>query len=143
MNRVTPSNRLKTRSDKKNNKIRLERNRISPSRYTSLLEVLTAEIMATPPRIKPRLNMLLPTILPTEISACSRIAANVVTANSGAEVPNATIVRPIMISEIPSFSAIAEADSTSHRAPHHKAKILNITVTISRIICMSHIVISD
>ncbi len=73
--------------------------------------------MAAPPRMIPILNIFEPIIFPTEILLTPRIAADMVTQNSGAEVPNATIVRPIINSETPNRLAILEAESTSHVAP--------------------------
>ena len=43
-----------------------------------------------------------------------------VTANSGAEVPKAIIVRPMIRSDMPRLEAIRLADSTSSSAPFHK-----------------------
>jgi hypothetical protein len=54
---------------------------------------------AVPPRINPRLNILDPITLPMDISVCWVNAALIVTANSGADVPKATIVSPIIKSE--------------------------------------------
>ena len=47
------------------------------------------------------------------------MAAEIVTQNSGAEVPNATIVRPMTNSETPNLLAILEDESTSQVAPLH------------------------
>jgi len=49
-------------------------------------------------------------------SVCHLRAENTFTNNSGAEVPNATIVRPITKGDIPSFVAIDEAQLTSTSA---------------------------
>ena len=86
---------------------------------------------ATPPNTNPRLKMLDPTTLPTEISPCPCNEAESVTANSGAEVPKATTVRPITISDMPNCLPMREADSTTQSAPFHKAIIERIMTTIS------------
>ena len=54
---------------------------------------------AVPPRINPKLNMFDPITFPIDISVCFVIAALIVTANSGAEVPKATTVRPMIKSD--------------------------------------------
>lgn len=69
------------------------------------------------PSIIPKLNILDPRTLPTDIACWSRIAAEIVTANSGADVAIATIVKPITRSDIPNFRAIFEAESTTQTAP--------------------------
>ena len=62
--------------------------------------MLIALTIAVPPRMKPRLKILDPTTFPIEISVWPVIAARIVTANSGADVPNATTVSPMTRSEI-------------------------------------------
>ena len=62
-------------------------------------------------------RILLPTTLPTVISAFPRSAAVMLTAASGALVPMATIVRPMTSCGIPNFSAILEAPSTKKSDP--------------------------
>ena len=71
-----------------------------PSLYRSFGVMLIALTIAVPPRMKPRLKILDPTTFPIEISVWPVIAARIVTANSGADVPNATTVRPITRSDI-------------------------------------------
>ncbi len=56
-------------------------------------------------------------IFPTEISPAPRSAAETVTQNSGADVPNPTIVNPMINSETPNRLAIFEAESTNQFAP--------------------------
>ena len=51
------------------------------------------------PRINPKLNIIDPMTFPIDMSVCFVTAALIVTANSGAEVPNATTVRPIIKSD--------------------------------------------
>lgn len=62
--------------------------------------------MPVTPGMKRILNILLPTMLPIEISDSLWKAAIIEAANSGSEVPTATMLRPITVSFIPSFSAI-------------------------------------
>ena len=89
--------------------------------------------IAVPPRMKPRLKILDPTTLPIEISVWPVIAARIVTANSGADVPNATTVSPITRSEILSEWAISDAASTNQSAPFQSISIDNETKTRSKI----------
>ena len=62
--------------------------------------------------------------MPTEIVSFPAKAADIETANSGAEVPIATTVRPTTNSERPNFFAIREADSTTQTAPPQRAKMV-------------------
>ena len=61
--------------------------------------------------------MLLPIILPKLIALLSWMAAIRLTISSGVEVPKATIVKPMTISETAKRFARAEAPSTSRSAP--------------------------
>ena len=90
--------------------------------------------MAVPPRIKPRLKILEPITFPMDISDCCDIAALMVTANSGADVPKATTVSPIIKSDTFRVCAISEAESTSQSAPFQSMIIEMITRIQSRII---------
>jgi len=71
-----------------------------------------------------------PTIFPTEIADCPRKAADTVTANSGADVAIATMVKPITKSESPNLRAILEAASTTHVAPPQSPKIHILIIII-------------
>ena len=93
--------------------------------------------MAVPPRIKPRLKILEPITLPMDISVCCDIAALMVTANSGADVPKATTVSPIIKSDTFRVCAISEAESTSQSAPFQSIIIEMITRIQSRMILVS------
>ena len=84
------------------------------------------------PKIIPRLKMLLPTTLPTEIEGWFFNAAETVTANSGAEVAIATTVNPITRSDKPNFFAIREAESTIQEAPNHKPMIVTVIIKKSK-----------
>ena len=59
-----------------------------------------------------------------------------VTANSGADVPRATIVRPITRSETPIVEATLLAESTRLSAPFHKAAIAARRMVIFSIMLM-------
>ena len=63
------------------------------------------------------LKMLLPTMLPTAMSAWPASPACTLTAISGALVPKATTVRPITSGEIPNRAARRAAPRTSNTAP--------------------------
>ncbi len=73
--------------------------------------------------MNPRLKILEPTTLLTEISAFPAKTALIVTANSGAEVPKATMVRPITKSEIPREYAMCEADVTTQSEPFQSKRM--------------------
>ena len=66
------------------------------------------------------LNVLLPITLPTAISRSPRIVAMTEAATSGAEVPAATMVRPITSSETPSERAKAMAAVHEPARPGHE-----------------------
>ena len=103
--------------------------RIAPSRRYRVWSTGIARTRAQPPRMKPRLKMLEPTMLPTEMSPWPFNAAMIVTANSGAEVPSATTVRPMTSSEMPSRLDSREADSTTQCAPAPMMAMLPTTIT--------------
>ena len=87
---------------------------------------MIGRIRAVPPKINPRLNMLEPITLPIYIFVCFVIAALMVTANSGADVPKATTVKPMTRSDTFSEWAISAAESTNQSAPFH-----SITMDVS------------
>ena len=74
-----------------------------------------------------------PKMLPNVISWCPPTLANTFTISSGAEVPKATIVKPIAISEIDSF--LASDDAPSIKKSAHLIRITNpnnkITIEIN------------
>ena len=74
----------------------------------------------TPSTIR-RLKMFEPTTLLSAISFEPLRAAEVLTASSGALVPNATIVSPIMTDGTLNIAAIDELPSTKRSAPFTKA----------------------
>ena len=61
-----------------------------------------------------------PIILPNEISGLFCKAAPNDIANSGAEVPKATIINEIIIDEIPIFAAVFDVPSTNTSEPFHR-----------------------
>lgn len=65
------------------------------------------------PSIQKILKIFDPTIFHTAISLCHFRAAMTDVANSGKDVPIATIVKPITISDIPKDRAIVTAQSTN------------------------------
>ena len=90
-------------------------------------------INAPVPIIKRLLLMLLPITFPKTISEAPFDSAWIETANSGALVPKATIVRPINILDTLKFCAVDDAPSTKISAPFiRKTKpiINNITCII-------------
>ena len=96
-------------------------NEASTTNGISLLNVpsptLIGSTIAVTPTIINTLNTLLPTTLPMAMSALPPNDAIVLMTNSGAEVPNATMVRPITRSEILKRFATAAAPSVSALAP--------------------------
>ena len=93
----------------------------STQRGISLLNVpfvtLIGTIAAVQPTIIKALNILLPTTLPIAISELPFKADTTLTVNSGAEVPNATIVSPITKLEILKRLATEAAPSVKALAP--------------------------
>lgn len=73
--------------------------------------------MADTPRITKRFIIFDPTTFPTAISEFPLLAAMIEVASSGALVPTATIVRPMIDSESPNNFAISTAHET--RSFHH------------------------
>lgn len=81
------------------------------------LEQATGQMIAVTPTIANELKMLLPTTLPMARSACPLTAEITLTTNSGADVPKATIVKPMTKLETLNRRAISEAPSVSQSAP--------------------------
>ena len=83
-----------------------------------VFSVGSLQITADMPKISSTFKALLPRILPIIRSPPSGVTAStIVTASSGALVPTATTVTPIMNVEIRSFFAIPAAPSTKKSAP--------------------------
>ena len=74
-------------------------------------------ITAENPKTMSRLKMLEPKTFPTAIPLASLMAAVMLTAASGRDVPNATIVRPMIKDGILKYLAIAELPDTKKSAP--------------------------
>ena len=74
-------------------------------------------IIAATPMSRRILIILLPMTFPSSMSVFPEISEEIETANSGAPVPIATIVRPISCFETLKFEAIDEAPETSQSAP--------------------------
>ena len=70
-------------------------------------------MIAVTPSIQKTLKIFDPTIFPMAISDWLRRAAIIEVANSGSEVPTATMVRPISNSESQSARARSEAPDTN------------------------------
>ncbi len=107
----------------------------STQRGISLLNVpfvtLIGTIAAVQPTIIKALNILLPTTLPIAISELPFKADTTLTVNSGAEVPNATIVSPITKLEILKRLATEAAPSVKALAPTKISSKPPISNTIS------------
>ena len=88
------------------------------SRRSSVRSITSGQISAERPATTSRLNRLEPRTLPTAISLAPWSAAVTLTASSGAEVPNATMVRPTSSGDTPSRRASADAPATNLSAPH-------------------------
>jgi len=82
-----------------------------------LLVTVNGNIIPDIPKIKYRLNMLDPIILPNTTSLYPDALAITFTIISGIDVPKATIVNPTVIWEILYFTAIDDEPSTSRSAP--------------------------
>lgn len=75
-------------------------------------ESAIGDMMAVIPRIRNTLDILEPRTFPIDISVLPPSAASTDTTSSGTLVPTATIVRPIIASDIFHFLASATAPST-------------------------------
>ena len=73
--------------------------------------------IAVHPKANKRLNKFDPKTFPNVMSLLPFSEADILTASSGALVPNDTIVSPIITVGTPSFLAIFEAPSTKRSAP--------------------------
>lgn len=83
---------------------------------------------AVQPSTKKILKILDPITLPRHISECPLVAATIDVANSGRDVPAASIVSPISPSDHPMARAIADALSTNHCPPSiRQARPPNVT----------------
>ena len=96
--------------------------------------IFIGTIMAVTPMITNTLNILLPTTLPMASSGLPCNADTMLITSSGADVPNATTVRPTIRSETPQRLAMADAPSVSMLAPSIISARPTIKNTISRII---------
>ena len=129
-NRNIPSSHVKVKSQKNiSNNIPVHISR-EPSLKTIERVVFIELNTATNPRIIPRLKIFEPTTLPTDIAASPDKAAETVTANSGADVANATTVNPITNSDKPNFFAILDAETTILTAPPHKPRMHKTIIPI-------------
>ena len=74
VNKIAPSTWFRDKSHNRTvNKI-VPKSKKTPSRWTRVLLVLKLWMIAVPPRMKPKLKIFEPTILPTETSGISRNA---------------------------------------------------------------------
>ena len=87
------------------------------SRRSSVRSAASGHKIALTPATTSRLKMFDPTTLPTAISFAPSSAAVTLTASSGADVPNATIVSPMMSGDTPRRRARPDAPETNQSAP--------------------------
>ena len=87
------------------------------SRQTTRAWTSRGRTSAVRPRIRPMLARLEPITFPMARFGFPPIAATVHTTNSGADVPNETIVSPTTIGLTPSDAASRAEPLTSHSAP--------------------------
>ena len=91
---------------------------------------MSGAMSADAPRMNSTLKMLLPTTLPTAMSALPASADDTLTAISGELVPNATMVRPMTSGEMPmpaassrsAFHQRLRADNEQHKTNHEQYK---------------------
>ena len=93
------------------------RNSTGNSRFRVIECTAIGAIRAVRPRTRPILVILDPSALPTPIAGLPCQAATAETSISGAEVPNPTMVRPIISGLTPRLRAVAEAPATKRSAP--------------------------
>lgn len=113
---------LRTAPSRKKSLARSARSRVTKivtGRSKNLVEVesATGAMIAVIPRMRKILAILEPSTFPIAISVLPLTAARSETISSGILVPIATIVRPIIASDIPHFFASETAPST-RRFPH-------------------------
>lgn len=89
-------------------------------------------MIAAIPNATPTLNMFDPRALPMANSGSPSQAEAAEENISGAEVPNATIVSPIIRGETPQFRASAEAPNTNLSAPQIRPINPRMMMTVSR-----------
>lgn len=89
-------------------------------------------IMAAIPSATPMLNMFEPSAFPMANSGSPSQAEAAEENISGADVPNATMVSPIINGEMPQFLASAEAPNTNLSAPQIKPINPRTMMTVSR-----------
>ena len=87
------------------------------SLYLVFFRTVRGNIRPENPKTSKVLDILLPIMFPNTISLCPSILENILITSSGTEVPKATTVNPITISEIASFLANEEDPLTSKSAP--------------------------
>ena len=124
--KINPSERLMTLSMAPSKRISLAKNRRandeSITKGISLVNVplptTIGQVNAVQPTIIKILKRLLPTTLPIAKPALPCIAEVMLTTSSGADVPKATIVRPMTKSDILKRFARAEAPSVKAFAPY-------------------------
>ncbi|MNN25702.1 hypothetical protein D3C81_1391850 [compost metagenome] len=90
---------------------------IGTSKRISWRDTSIGVISADRPRMNSTLKMLLPTTLPTAMSPWPAKADCTLTAISGALVPKATTVRPMISGGMPNWAARRAAPRTSTSAP--------------------------
>ena len=112
----TPRKRSKNRTPVTN----VTRRSAGISLPTSDLGGLRGLISAATPRATPMLKRLEPSALPIANSGLPLSAETAEEKISGADVPNATIVRPIINGETPKIRASADAPNTNLSAPQIK-----------------------
>ena len=137
-----PSMRLKMFSDAPSKSISLAQNTTanaeSITRGISFVILVLATFIgsttAVTPTIINTLKMLLPTTLPIAISVLPLKEDMRLTMSSGAEVPNATIVKPITRSLTPHYLATAAEPSVRQLAPRRIYAIPPMRNRMSRMI---------
>ena len=87
------------------------------SRRSSVRSATSGHKIALTPATTSRLKMFDPTMLPTAISFAPSSAAVTLTASSGADVPKATMVRPMISGDTPRRRARPDAPETNQSAP--------------------------
>ena len=88
--------------------------------------------MAATPIKRRILIILLPMTLPRSISVFPEISADIETASSGAPVPKATMVRPIICFDTLKFEATLEAPDTNQSAPLMRSMNPTMSIMICR-----------
>ena len=115
--RINPSKKTIFKSKAIKNNIRDTKSIIGSSFFKTLSSIFKGLIIADKPRTKPMFAIFEPMILPRAIDSAFLRADTKLMNNSGADVPKATIVEPMIIVLMPRDFASRDEFLTKYSAP--------------------------